>query len=311
MNRFVSFVLAAATAVTVMINVSASAKPVVRPSSLHVSSGALQTMTIASPEMGRDVTVDIWTPPGYDPANTRYPVLYMHDGQNLFDAASTWNKQAWEMDSVAGELIEAGRMESIIIVGVYCVPETRVADMMPTEPLRAIASDSLQAVVSRFTSSPILGDKYVDFIAETLKPAIDTLYPTRPEATYTAVMGSSMGGLSSVYAICRHPEVFGAAACLSTHWTGLSKRNEIFPTAMAGYMLSHLPDGRDHKLYFDSGTEDIDELYIPYFNRISEMVGQLGYAPDNLLTRFFPGQGHQERYWKSRVAEPLLFIFGK
>lgn len=291
--------------------VGLSANPAAKPSRLTVTSGALQTMTVTSPELGRDVTVDIWTPPGYDPVNRRYPVLYMHDGQNLFDAASTWNNQAWEMDSVAGELIVSGRMEPVIIVGVYSVPETRVGDMMPAEPMQSIVSDSLRSAVGTFCTSAIAGDRYVDFIAETLKPIIDGLYPTRPEAASTTVMGSSMGGLASVYALCRHPLVFGSAACLSTHWTGLMRRNEIFPTAMAGYMLSHLPDGATHKLYFDSGSEDIDELYIPYFYRISEMVGQMGYAPDNLMTRFFPGHGHQERYWKTRVAEPLLFLFGK
>lgn len=311
MNRHIIYGIIALVAIVAGWSFTASAKPVVKPSPLTVSSGALQTMTIASPEMGRDVTVDIWTPPGYDPKNQRYAVLYMHDGQNLFDAASTWNHQAWEMDSVAGALIEAGEMNPIIIVGVYCVPETRVADMMPTEPLQSIAADSIRAAVIARVSSPIMGDKYVDFIAETLKPVIDELYSTRPEAAATAVMGSSMGGLASVYAICRHPETFGAAACLSTHWTGFSRRNEVFPTAMAGYMLSHLPSGRDHKLYFDSGTEDIDELYIPYFHRINEMVAQMGYVPDNLLVRFFPGQGHQERYWQTRVAVPLLFLFGK
>ncbi len=311
MNRLVIYGLMALVATVAGWPLAASAGPKVNPSPLKVSSGTLQTMTIASPEMGREVTVDIWTPPGYDAKNRRYPVLYMHDGQNLFDAASTWNKQAWEMDSVAGTLIEAGEMEPIIIVGVYCVPETRVGDMMPAEPLQSIAADSIRAMVSARLTSPVKGDKYVDFIAGTLKPVIDELFPTRSEAAATAVMGSSMGGLASVYAICRHPETFGAAACLSTHWTGFSQRNEVFPAAMAGYMLSHLPSGKTHKLYFDSGTEDIDELYIPYFHRIAGMVGQLGYAPHNLLVRFFPGQGHQERYWKTRVAEPLLFLFGK
>lgn len=284
-----------------------AAPPVISPSGKSVTSGRLETARIYSPEMADSIDIDIWTPDGY-PSAGRYPVVYMHDGQNLFDAATTWNRQAWEIDSVAGPLMADGLIRPAIIVGIYSKDATRVGDLMPDKPVAAISNDSISGILARFCPGGVKGGKYVEFIAKTLKPFIDAAYPTLPEPETTFVMGSSMGGLASIYAMCEHPETFGGAACLSTHWSGLTYRNDIFPAAMRGYLTASLPRDNRHKLYMDCGDRTIDEVYIPYFFEMNALADSLGYDNARLLTPFFPGHRHSEDSWASRVAVPLRFL---
>lgn len=298
----------ALTATALLTAVSAIASiPVITPSDKTVTSGKLETATIYSPEMADSIDIDIWTPDGY-PSDERYPVVYMHDGQNLFDASATWNRQAWEIDSVAGPLMAKGLIRPAIVVGIYSKASTRVGDLMPNKPVAAISNDSISEILARFCPGGVKGGKYVEFIAKTLKPFIDSAYPTLSDPGNTFVMGSSMGGLASVYAMSEHPDVFGGAACLSTHWSGLTCRNDIFPAAMRAYLTASLPRDNRHKLYMDCGDQTIDEVYIPYFFEMNALADSLGYDNARLLTPFFPGHSHSEDSWASRVAIPLRFL---
>lgn len=274
-----------------------------QPSSRHVSWGSLETFNIYSPELERDVTIEVLLPEDYNQAN-RYPVIYMHDGQNLVDPQSNWNNQAWKMDDAVA------RLDSIkpIIVGIFSVPQTRVGDLMPTEVIEMINPQVVNAEFAKFGNIEIKGDKYVDFLANTLKSEIDAHYSTLAEPKATSVMGSSMGGLASLYAMSRHPETFGAAACLSTHVIGTFSPNEIFPTALAAYLLAKLPIDGNHKIYFDTGDQTIDASYVPYFNRIMEMITQMGMSDDVFMYKTFPGAAHEEDSWSKRVDIPLEFI---
>ncbi len=274
---------------------------------MSVTSGKLDHYLIHSPELDEQVKIDVWTPNSYAPGAS-YPVIYMHDGQNLFDASHTWNNQAWEVDSIAGKLIKNEQIKPVIIVGIHSVDSTRVGDLMPRQPFEAIAKEGIPADIQHMFRKGLRGDRYVTFIAKTLKPAIDSLYSTLPDPASTFIMGSSMGGLASIYAMCEYPQVFGGAACLSTHWSGLIKRNEIFPPAMSDYLTQKLPRDSRHKLYMDNGDQDIDWVYIPYFHRFNNLATSLGYNRQRLMTPFFEGQGHNENAWKSRLHQPLLFL---
>lgn len=280
-----------------------------RRSDKTVDCGSLDELTLFSPQLGREVTLDVWTPPGYgqDPAQ-RYPVLYMHDGQNLFDAATTWNHQAWEIDSVMGQLLEQGAVRPAIVVGVYSLPESRVAELMPETPIAMIAQTPLAAEIDRFIPQGAKGDRYIDFLAEDVKHLIDSLYATSPAMEDTYVMGSSMGGLSSLNALCLRPDIFGGAACVSTHLTGTATPNEVFPTALAAFVLQCLPDASTHRLYMDTGDQTIDAAYLPYYQRFFDLAEQLGYTGDHLSTGFYPGAAHCETSWAARVAVPLTFL---
>lgn len=235
----------------------------------------------------------------------------MHDGQNLFDATTTWNGQSWEMDRTMCALINAGRIRPAIIVGVHSVAETRVADLMPQ---KAVSGSPLEALLNEVKLKGMTprGDAYAAFLASTLKPAIDRAYRTLPGLTDTSVMGSSMGGLMSVYALCEYPNVFGNALCLSTHWTGTPSVAKEFEEAMYRYLDANLPSPEAHRLYFDHGTETIDAGYGPAEERILKMIKGKGYSYNEgtLLNMVDYGASHEERAWAARVAIPLEFVLG-
>lgn len=275
-----------------------------------VDCGALDVITLHSPQLGRDVTLDVWTPPGYGQTpGARYPVVYMHDGQNLFDASSTWNHQAWEIDSVMGRLLADGAVRPAIVVGVHSLSNTRVAELMPQAPIAMIEQTPLAPMMAQLMPTGARGDLYIDFLANDVKQLIDSAYATLPGRDDTFVMGSSMGGLSSLNALCLRPDVFGGAACLSTHLTGSAEPNEVFPTALAAFVLQHLSDAATHRLYLDTGDQTLDAAYQSYFPRFCDLACQLGYIPGtSLLTGVYPGAAHTERDWSARVAVPLTFL---
>lgn len=288
------------------------------PALQAASAGKIDRHYIYSPQLQERVTVDVWLPGGYDPSREKgYPVVYMHDGQNLFDASTSWNNQSWEMDSVTDRLIGDGEIEPAVIVGVHSVAATRKGDLMPEKALEYITSLPDSSLKEFLDRKSVRGDAYAAFLVETLKPAMDSLYRLSPDLCHTSLMGSSMGGLMSVYAMSEYPEVFGSAACLSTHWVGTLDCNPAFPSAMLGYLADHLPrDGR-HRLYLDHGTTSLDSLYGPWEEKVISLVDSLGYNPGAVCCgrpRFesyvAQGAGHEERYWRDRVEKPLRFLLG-
>ncbi|MDE6296140.1 MAG: hypothetical protein K2M03_08770, partial [Muribaculaceae bacterium] len=140
------------------------------PALQHADCGRIERMRLFSTQMNDTVTVDTWLPPVYDLAVAeRFPVIYMHDGQNLYDAATTWNRQSWEMDSVMCALLSAGKIEPAIIVGIHSDSATRVADLMPqkaVEGSRALAETLEQVKLKGMTPR---GDAYAAFMVESLK----------------------------------------------------------------------------------------------------------------------------------------------
>jgi enterochelin esterase-like enzyme len=156
------------------------------------------------------------------------------------------------------------------------------------------------------------------FIVEELKPTIDRRYATRtgPEATFA--MGSSMGGLISIYALCEYPQIFGGAAGLSTHWVGRPTawgrervRNAVLPLAAMNYLSQKLPDADSHRIYNDRGDDWLDSLYAPAHRMFAEILRDRGYTAANAMTQVFDGTGHNETDWATRLEIPLVFLMGK
>lgn len=244
-------------------------------------------------------TIEVLLPPNYD-ANRKYPVLYMHDGQMLFDATITWNKQEWGVDEVVEQLIKKNRIRPVIVVGVWF--GNRYAEYMPNKPRKEV--DAVERTDDRFKGE-IVSDQYLKFLVEELKPFIDDKYNTLSGPEDTFILGSSMGGLISCYAISEYPKVFGAAACMSTHWPALEG-------VFLGYVEKNLPDPASHKIYFDYGTETLDSLYQPYQEKVDVMMKKRGYRQDkNWMTRKFEGAKHDENAWRDRLHIPLEFMLGK
>lgn len=262
--------------------------------------------------------IDVWLPDNYDTAK-KYNVLYMHDGQMLYDSAVTWNKQEWQVDEWVSRLLREGRIHDCIVVGIWNNGQQRHAEYFPQKPFESLASAERKAIYratrsgkNRLFRKKIRSDRYLRFLVTELKPYIDKRFSTCPDQAHTFVAGSSMGGLISLYAICEYPEVFGGAACLSTHWPGIfTMENNPIPGAFFRYMQNRLPDPKAHKIYFDYGTATLDALYPPLQKQADEVMKAKGYSAENWITREFPGEPHSEVAWAKRLDVPLLFLLRK
>jgi predicted alpha/beta superfamily hydrolase len=248
--------------------------------------------------------VDVWFPHGYTyQTDDRYPVLYMHDGQNLFDHPAAFGGQSWRVDQAMSRLVGEGKVPGAIVVGVWN-SGIRWREYMPQKPYDAPALHKYHPIILERAGGPPISDAYLKFLVEELKPFIDKKYRTLPDHGNTFVMGSSLGGLISLYAISEYPQVFGGAGSISTHWAagGFELVDE---------MARRLPDPATHKLYFDFGTETLDAEYEPFQRRMDEHLRKAGYREhENWVTQKFEGAEHSERSWRERVHIPLEFLFG-
>jgi enterochelin esterase-like enzyme len=255
--------------------------------------------------------VDVWLPENYS-SSKKYAVLYMHDGQMLFDSTTTWNQQEWKVDEWATKLMDEGKTKDFIVVAPWNINNERHSDFFPQKPFESLpqkTQDSLFKVAKKekLPFEKINSDNYLKFLVKELKPYIDKAYITLTDKNNTAVMGSSMGGLISMYAISEYPEIYGGAACLSTHWIGtFTDENNPIPEAFFEYMEAHLPDASSHTLYFDYGTATLDALYLPYQTRVNAVLAKKGF---NTNIRF-ENADHSENSWNSRLDVPLTFLFG-
>lgn len=263
--------------------------------------------------------VDIWMPEDYSQSK-KYAVLYMHDGQMLFDPESSWNKQAWDIDDVASKLFHSNEIKDFIVVGIWNGGKTRHSDYFPQKPLESLSSSQRDTVDAQLKRSHVPIEKeftsqsnnYLKFIVEELKPYIDKTYSVYSGRENTYVMGSSMGGLISIYAICEYPRVFGSAACLSTHWPGtFTLDNNPTPDAFIRYLSENLPDPQNHRIYFDCGDETLDKLYPEIQKEVDLLMVEKGYTKNNWITKYFPGENHSESAWNRRLNNPLEFLFKK
>ncbi|HMO61175.1 MAG TPA: alpha/beta hydrolase-fold protein [Ferruginibacter sp.] len=262
--------------------------------------------------------IDVWLPDDYS-TDKKYAVLYMHDGQMLYDSSITWNKQEWGVDETVGLLLAENKIRDCIVVGIWNSGKNRHADYLPQKPLESLPKAQQDTLLQArrgniilFHQKKLYADNYLRFIVTELKPFIDSAFSTHKERQHTFIAGSSMGGLISLYAICEYPEVFGGAACISTHWPGIfTVENNPYTTALFGYLKKNLPAPATHKIYFDYGNKTLDSLYPPLQRRADALMLQKGYTRKNWVTRFFDGDDHSEDAWRSRLHIPIEFLLGK
>ncbi|MDM1048078.1 alpha/beta hydrolase [Sphingobacterium hotanense] len=221
----------------------------------------------------------VWLPPSYEKdSNKRYPVLYAHDGQNLFDHTNLSGSE-WRMDEVADSLMRKGEIEEFIIVGMANTKDRWI----------------------EYNGTPE-GDNYLRFICTELKPFIDKTYRTKSDREHTAIIGSSMGGLISFYALYKYPEIFSKAACLSSGFyfddgNILEQiRNDLAP-------LQH------SKIYLDCGGKDLDYDFLPSNRIVRDILTKDKHI--NLRYEEFPDDPHNEIAWSKRLHIPYKFLFPK
>jgi enterochelin esterase-like enzyme len=282
--------------------------------SLKLSSGVIKRIENFPSKYVRPRNVDVWLPDNYS-SNEKYSVLYMHDGQMLFDAETTWNKQEWKVDEILGDLIENKEIKNTIIVAIWNHSDIRHTDYYPQKPFDLLPQkfkDSIFKTAQKQFGTKFKGlqsDNYLKFIVDEVKPFIDTNFSTLTSFENTFIAGSSMGGLISMYALCEYPSVFGGAACLSTHWIGfMPQENSPVPATFFSYLEKKLPSPKTHKIYFDYGTNTLDEFYLPYQNRIDEILKLKGFDEKNLRNLKFEGHDHSENSWNQRFQIPVEFL---
>lgn len=283
---------------------------------VHVSAGTIVDLGVLKSNYVRPRRVIVWLPPAYSNEGAKYAVLYMHDGQNLFDKATAGYGMSWEVAEHLSKLIGERKVRPTIVVGIWNT-DKRLQEYMPAKVYRALPPRYQEEVRALYGGNP-LSDEYLRFIVRELRPLIDRRFNVKTDRADTVIMGSSMGGLVSLYAIDEYPQVFGAAGMMSPHWPLLLKPHgqsiskdefEAVATAFQHYVAAALPDPATHKLYFDHGDQTLDALYAGYQARIDPLVARRGFVSGvNWLSLSFPGQNHSEVSWSSRLDIPLQFL---
>ena len=251
--------------------------------------------------------VDIWLPEHYNP-DTKHSVVYMHDGQNLFDSELSFDGQTWAADTTLQRLINESKVVPTIIVAIWNT-KLRYQEYFPLAAWEGLAANQRKKIKFNNTAKP-LSDDYLHFIVKELKPFVDANYAVHTKAESTFIAGSSMGALISAYALASYPEVFGGAACISTHWPlGEELDNLAFSAPFIDWLAKKLPPLRTHRLYFDFGTDGFDSTYSLHQEVLDKKLEQKGYAfGSNWITYKAEGAKHHESYWRERLAIPMQFL---
>lgn len=277
------------------------------PHTLHVSSGSLKRFFFQS-DISDHRNIDVWLPEDYSPTK-QYPVLYMHDGQNLFDVQKGSAGKEWQVDENMQKLISENKIRESIVVGIWNTGMKRHSEYFPQKAIDYISQGQRKYLVSLMPNLP-LGDNYLRFITTELKPFIDITFSTYPDRPNTFICGSSMGGLISLYALCEYPEIFGGAGCISTHWIGTFDNNPEIPEGINEYLRRNLPSPYNHKIYFDYGTLGLDANYQPHQALVDKTMEEKNYDKSCWITLEFPEEDHNEKFWSARLHHPLIFLLG-
>ena len=263
----------------------------------HVSGQVQIAREVYSPQLDNRRDVLIYLPPAYAAGHGRFPVLYMHDGQNLFDPATSFAGE-WGVDEAMQGLAASAGLQAIVVAINNNGPE-RLNEYSPFVDAHRGGGK---------------GNKYINFIANTLKPSIDAQFRTRPERKATGLLGSSMGGLISLYAYFKRPEIFGFAGAMSpSFWYA---EGSIFD------FVSNAPFSPG-RLYLDVGTrEEGGSLLAPHklmrsrghyaaVRRMKRILVRKGYHPTRTLLHVEEKwAGHNEAAWSRRLPQALQFLLG-
>jgi enterochelin esterase-like enzyme len=271
-----------------------------------VAAGSLIRRRVDSAHVApRDIHV--WLPPGYSDASERLPVLYAHDGQNLFEAGHAFGGQEWGLDETMAAMIAGGRVRPAIVVGLSNGGDARWREYAPADLVRRLPA-ALRAQVP----GELLSDRHLRFVVDDVKPLVDGIWRTRRGREDTFILGASMGGLASLNALAVRPDVFGAAACLSTHWPLRPPQQlpgEEIAAAIAGWLSGSLGAPQGRRLYFDHGDKGLDARYAPFQAGVDALLAAAGWRQGaELMTRVFPGADHNEAAWRLRAEVPLGFL---
>jgi predicted alpha/beta superfamily hydrolase len=237
---------------------------------------------LAMPGLKRSRQIRIYVPPNYANTDKRYPVLYMHDAQNLFDAATSYAGE-WGVDETMNALAKAGKLE-LIVVGIDNGESKRMTELNPWQNPQFGAPE---------------GKEYVEFIVNVVKPFIDKQYRTKPDRTNTGIMGSSMGGLISHFAINQYPQVFSKAGIYSpSYWIS---------TASIDF-ITNKPAEKDARLYLATGEKE-GGSQVPDVKKAYAAILQAGHPSNKVSLKIVAGAEHNEKFWREDFEQAVLWLF--
>lgn len=298
---------------------------------LALALGACATVPPAAPSVARQIewtaldagelpamNVTVWLPPGYDTARAqRYPVLYMWDGQNLFDPAKTHYGKAWMVQDVLAGMTAARTAAPHIVVGIWSPPGLdRYRVYLPTPLYQTLVGNpALKADIERMAGGAPMGDRMLAWTADVLKARVDREFRTRPAPRDTTIVGASMGGLMACYAVIARPDVFGRAGCVSAHFAladpELAKQHApAIEKAWADYLAARLGPPNGRRVWMDHGTKTLDSYYAPWQQAVARDFAAQGWREGQDYTaRIYEGAEHDENFWRQRMPEMLGWLW--
>jgi len=262
---------------------------------------ALWISASAAPMTSRELRV--YLPPDYD-STAHYPVLYMHDGQNLFDTLAT-HAFEWRIDESLDSMIRGGLIEPLIVVGIPHGAEFRRSEYVPEDVLDRL-DDSVRAEFMQLIVHAPRSREYLDYLIGTVIPSVDSRYAT--DTTRRYIGGSSTGAIGALAVALATPERFDGVLCFSTHWSGLFHQNDAIPQAYLTDLAEKLPAPGVLRFYFDHGDEGLDSLYAPHQSRVDSLFHARGYAATSYRSLSFPHSAHNEQAWAQRFPAALQWM---
>lgn len=262
-------------------NSAAIAASAAKPSTAQANV-SLMAEQLAIPGLDRMRKIRIYVPPNYANSDKRYPVLYMHDGQNLFDTATAYAGE-WKVDETMNALSKTGKLD-LIVVGIDNGETKRMTELNPWSSVQFGAPE---------------GKQYVEFIVNVVKPLIDKKYRSKPDRTNTAIMGSSMGGLISHYALNQYPHIFSKAGIYSpAYWIA----NPSYD------FIASKPAAKDARLYLASGEIE-GGSQVPDVQRAYAAILKAGHPGSNVSLKIVAGAEHNEKFWSGDFEQAVLWLF--
>lgn len=246
--------------------------------SQSTASSNVSTFEIEAPQLDTIKRIWVYLPESYQNSEKRYRVLYMHDAQNLFDAAASFAGE-WRVD----EILDSLKTPEVIVIGLEHGNSKRIDELTP------------------FPNEKYGGgkaDAYLSFLRNTLKPHIDASFRTLPGSENTTIMGSSLGGLVSFYALLKYPETFGQAGVFSpSFWFS----EEIFSFAESVKVNFR------HRFYFLGGTAEGEDM-VPHLHRMKNILEAGGIPEENIKLRVIEGGEHNEAFWSEHFLEAFEWL---
>lgn len=242
------------------------------------ASEQVTTFSIEAPQLGGARKIWVYLPKSYSEGNRRYPVIYMHDAQNLFDAKTSFAGE-WEVDETLDRL-----RADVIVIGIEDGGEKRLEELTPYPNAKYGGGKA---------------DAYLDFIVNSLKPHVDRAYRTKPKRKQTAIWGSSLGGLVSFYAILKYPDIFGKAGVFSpSFWFS----DAVYDRASEEKKIRA-------KIVFLCGDAESDDM-VADLEKMEKLLDEKRCYCENLTKKIIVKDGkHNEKLWRDGFEASFLWLF--